>query len=476
MFSFVEKYNLRGISMSNKLYFGDNLTVLRGLQDSFVDLIYLDPPFNSKKNYNLLFRNEKGNRSDAQIRAFHDTWKWDLNAERTWTEIISNMGPSVVNLLSALRQNLGTNSILAYLVMMAPRLKELHRVLKPSGSLFLHCDSTSSHYLKLLMDAIFLPIHFRNEIIWCYRQGGRSDKYFPRKHDTIFFYTKSNNWTFNSDNVRIPYHGNGGYQTSGKGVVNQNGRTYHPNPDGKIPEDWWDIPAIPPMSKERIGYPTQKPIELLERIINACSDEGDIVLDPFCGCGTTIVAAEKLNRNWIGIDITHLAITLVKTRLEQYFGPRLSKYEIIGAPIDTDGAKQLASHDRYQFQWWALGLIGARPLDNNKRGPDGGVDGYIYFHNELQSSIVGKIVIQVKSGKVNPTTIRELATVRRQQNADISVLLTLEEPSSTMNREAANEGFLHCLYDGQLYPRLQTITIKQALDGKTVEFPKVIPY
>jgi site-specific DNA-methyltransferase (adenine-specific) len=461
--------------MINKLYYGDNLTVLRELSNSSIDLIYLDPPFNSKKNYNLLFRDEKGSKSHAQIRAFHDTWKWDLNAERLWTEIIKSMDPSVINLLSALRQNLGTNSVMAYLVMLAPRLKELHRILKPTGSIFLHCDSTSSHYLKLLMDAIFLPTNFRNEIVWCYRQGGRSERYFPRKHDTIFFYSKSTSWTFNPNDIRIPYNGKGGYQTSGKGVVGSNGRTYLPNPEGKIPEDWWDIPAIPPMSKERIGYPTQKPVELLERIIKSCSNEGDVILDPFCGCGTTVVASEKLNRRWIGIDITHLAITLVKTRLEQFFGPRLRKYEVIGTPIDNDGAIALAKQDRYQFQWWALGLIGARPFDNNKKGPDGGVDGYIFFHTELQSSTVGKIVIQVKSGKVSPTTVRELATVRRQQNADIAVLLTLEAPTPGMIREAASEAFLHCLYDGQLYPRLQILTIEQVLEGKRVEFPKVKP-
>ncbi|QNO14098.1 restriction endonuclease [Alkalicella caledoniensis] len=461
--------------MINKLYYGDNLNILKVIPTGSIDLVYLDPPFNSKKDYNLLFKNESGLKSEAQIRAFSDTWKWDINAERTWSHIVSCMKPSTISLLSSLRQFMGENSVMAYLVMMAPRLDEMHRILKDTGSIFLHCDPTSSHYLKLLMDSIFLPENFRNEIVWCYRQGGRSTRHFPRKHDIILFYSKTDNWTFNPDSVRIPYHGTGGYQTSGNGVTNPNGRNYQPNPDGKIPEDWWDIPAIPPMSKERIGYPTQKPLDLLERIISSCSNEGDVILDPFCGCGTTIVAAEKLKRKWIGIDITNLAITLVLTRLEQFFGPRLSLYSIEGTPVDIDGAKTLASQDRYQFQWWALGLIGARPLENNKKGPDGGVDGFIFFNYELQSSRVGKVVVQVKSGKVSVTTIRELSTVRRNQDADIAVLLTLEPPTQGMKREAACEGFFTCLYDGRLYPRVQILTIEETLNGSKVDYPVVRP-
>ena len=459
----------------NKLFYGDNLNILKLIGDNYVDLIYLDPPFNSKRNYNLLFQNEQGVPSVAQKLAFQDTWRWDINAERTWVEILKTMKPNIVNLLIAFRQHLGNSSVMAYLVMMAPRLQELSRVLKTTGSIFLHCDPTSSHYLKLLMDAIFQASNFRNEIIWCYRQGGRSNKHFARKHDTIFFYTKSNKWTFNADEIRVPYHGTGGFQTSGKGVTNPNGRTYLPNPAGKIPEDWWDIPSIPPMSKERIGFPTQKPLELLERIIKTCSKENQIILDPFCGCGTTIAAAEKLKRQWSGIDITHLAITLVKTRLDQFFGPRLSKYEIVGVPKDLEGAKSLALLDRYQFQWWALGLIGARPFEENRKGPDGGVDGYIFFNNELESKNVGKIIVQVKSGKVSPTTIREIATVRRNQKADIAVLVTLEEATQNMKKEAASEGFFTCLYDGNLYPRLQILTIAEALNGIKVIYPRVHP-
>ncbi len=459
--------------MKNKLYYGDNLVILGQLEDNSIDLVYLDPPFNSNKNYNLLFTNETGRVSDAQRHAFDDTWEWGLESEKTWVNIVETYDPNIVNLLAALRQHLGSSSVMAYLVMMTPRLKELHRVLKPTGSIFLHCDPTSSHYLKLLMDCIFSPSNFRNEIIWCYRQGGRGSKHFARKHDTIFFYSKSNNWTFEVNSIRIPYHGTGGYQTSGRGIRSKNGRTYHPHPEGKIPEDWWDIPAIPPMSKERIGYPTQKPLELLERIIQACSMDGQVVLDPFSGCGTAIVASEKLNRRWIGIDITHLAITLVRTRLEQYFGPRLHEFDILGAPVDLEGAISLANQDRYQFQWWALGLIGARPFEEKRKGPDGGVDGYIYFNYELRSSHIGKIIVQVKSGKVSVTTIRELASVRRSQKAEIGILLTLEPPTSNMLKEAACEGMFTCLLDGNRYPIIQIITIEQAINGQSVLYPKI---
>lgn len=396
-----------------------------------------------------------------------------MESEKAWVNIVEAFDPTIVSLLGALRQHLGSSSVMAYLVMMTPRLKELHRILKPTGSIFLHCDPTSSHYFKLLMDCIFSPSNFRNEIVWCYRQGGRGARHFARKHDTIFFYSKSNKWTFEASSIRVPYHGAGGYQTSGRGVKNKNGRTYLPNPEGKVPEDWWDIPAIPPMSQERIGYPTQKPLELLERIIKACSKEDQIILDPFCGCGTAIVAAEKLNRRWIGIDITHLAITLVKTRLEQYFGSRLHEFEIIGAPVDIEAAVSLANADRYQFQWWALGLIGARPFEGKRKGPDGGVDGYIFFNYEIQSSHIGKIVVQVKSGKVSVTAIRELSTVRRSRSAEIAVLLTLEPPTLNMTKEAACEGMLTCLLDGNLYPRVQILTIEQAINGQCVQYPKV---
>ncbi|MFA6071562.1 MAG: site-specific DNA-methyltransferase [Janthinobacterium sp.] len=192
------------------------------------------------------------------------------------------------------------------------RLIEMQRVLKPTGSIYIHCDFRLSHYLKIEMDKLF---RFRNEIIWCYRQSGRGSKSFANKHDTIFFYTKSDRYTFNDNDIRVPYEGSGGYQTSGRGVQGKNGRIYYPNPVGKIPEDWWDIPALTPMSKERVGYDTQKPKALLERIIKASSNVGDVVADFFIGSGTSLVVAKNLGRDYIGCDISTKAVGITNRRM-----------------------------------------------------------------------------------------------------------------------------------------------------------------
>ncbi|WP_175615757.1 DNA methyltransferase [Piscibacillus halophilus] len=361
-----------------------------------------------------------------------------------------------------MRQLLGTNKVLAYLTMMAPRLLELYRVLKKDGVLFLHCDPTASHYLKLLLDAVFGYKNFKNEIIWCYRQGGRGNKYFPKKHDTIFFYTKGESYTFNADSIRIPYHGTGGYQTSGKGVTNKNGKTYKPNEKGKIPEDWWDIPALAPMSKERVGYPTQKPLALLDRIIKVGSNEGDLVLDPFCGCGSAIVSAQNNNRKWIGIDVTHIAITTIKERLNNNFN-LLNDYTVHGEPIDIEGAIELSQNNRFQFQIWALSLIGINYADDYnsiKKGPDGGVDGVRYF--EKGNGVLSKAIIQVKSGKVGVKDIREFNAVIEKENAAIGVFITLKTPTKNMVSEAAGAGTFNHV-DGKIYPKISIVTIEDLL-------------
>ncbi|MBA7532881.1 hypothetical protein ES705_25111 [subsurface metagenome] len=299
---------------SNLLYYGDNLKIIREhVPDNYVDLIYLDPPFNSKATYNILFQETTDLASEAQITAFEDTWHWGHEAEKTYQEIINKAPANIVEVIIAFRKFMGNCDMMAYLIMMCIRLVELKRVLKDTGSLYLHCDSTASHYLKILLDMVFSKINFRNEIVWCYRQGGRGQRSWARKHDTILYYVKGKDWIFNGDSVRVPYEGTGGYVSKGRNIVG--GKEYKLNPLGKIPEDWWDIPALTPTSKERLGYPTQKPEALLERIIKASSNEGGVVLDPFCGCGTTVVVAQSLKRKWIGIDITHLAINLMKWRL-----------------------------------------------------------------------------------------------------------------------------------------------------------------
>lgn len=442
----------------NLLYYGDNLKILmNNIDDKSVDLIYLDPPFNSNRDYNQIFTsNEKP--SDAQITVFEDTWNWDNDVEKLYLETVKYCNNNKVSeFLILMRQLLGNNAMMAYLTMMAPRLLQMHRVLKNTGTLFLHCDPSASHYLKLLLDAVFGYTNFRNEIIWCYRQGGRGKKTFAKKHDVIFFYSKGHKYVFNADDIRIPYNGTGGYVSNNNGNV-VNGKRYKPNPLGKIPEDWWDIPALTPTSHERVGYPTQKPQALLERIILSVTNPGDIVLDPFCGCGTAVVAAEKLKRHWIGIDVTHIAITTIKKRLEKTF-TNLSPYSVKGEPIDYAGAIELSQNDRYQFQIWALSLLGLN--SGMKKGPDGGIDGIHYFESDKPCKLE-KCIVQVKSGKVSVKDIRELNSVVTREKAALGILLTLLQPTKNMLIEASTFGFYKTL-SGQEFPIIQIVKIEELL-------------
>ncbi|MEK7397596.1 MAG: site-specific DNA-methyltransferase, partial [Candidatus Poribacteria bacterium] len=311
--------------MENTLYYGDNLDILRKhIHDDSVDLIYLDPPFNSKANYNILYKELSGEFSDAQITAFEDTWHWRDNAEATFTEIIDTAPANVVKMMIAFRSFIGNNDMMAYLTMMCIRLIELRRVLKDTGSIYLHCDPTASHYLKILMDAIFGAKHFQNEIIWCYKRYTAKSNRFQHLHDILLFYSKEYNYIFNplledysEQSGKMDSHykqdENGKWFRWQKRVGQEPYKVYLS--EGVRMGDWWQLPIINASAKERLGYPTQKPEHLLERIIKASSNEGDIVLDPFCGCGTTVIEAQKLNRNWIGIDITHLAINIIKLRL-----------------------------------------------------------------------------------------------------------------------------------------------------------------
>ena len=293
----------------NTLFTHDNLFVLHGMNSEVADLIYLDPPFNSKRTYSAPIG------SKAAGSSFKDMWTWrDIN--EAYLETLAGDYPEMVRYIENVGEIHG-KAMMSYLLYMAQRIIELHRILKPTGSFYLHCDPTASHYLKLLLDCIFGKENFRNEIVWCYRQGGRGKSHFARKHDIILFYARSDKNIFYSDATRVPYDGTGGYQTSGRGVTHKDtGKVYLPNALGKIPEDWWDIPTIPPMAKERTGYPTQKPLALLHRIIKASCPEGGVVLDPFCGCATTCVAAQQLGRKWVGIDIETKAVEVLVERLE----------------------------------------------------------------------------------------------------------------------------------------------------------------
>jgi len=522
--------------MDNKLYYGDNLHILREfIPDESVDLIYLDPPFNSKADYNILFREPNGSMSDAQITAFEDTWHWNIEIERAFQELQETAPKNVVEMMQAFRDNvIGKNDMMAYLTIMCIRLIELRRVLKDTGSIYLHCDPTASHYLKLLLDSIFWGQNFRSEIIWIRTFAHSSANRPGPVHDVIFLYSKSTNYIWNivyqeydplyletfldqvDENnqryMRVDLTGAGiskgesgkpwrGIDVSSKGrhwaynpetleKWDQEGKIHWPKKKGGMPrlkrykEDlpgvllqdvWKDIRPIHNLSKERLGFPTQKPITLLERIIKASSNKGDVVLDPFCGCGTTIAAAQKLNRKWIGIDITHLAINLMKYRLNDMFELKAGKeYEVIGEPKDLSGAKELANSvdGRYQFQFWALSLINAIPYQDKKKGADTGIDGYIRFIHEK-----GKYkhaVVQVKSGHVSVKDIRDLGHVIEREQSELGFFITLEAPTKPMLVEASKKGLYHSEVWNRDYPRLQIFTIEELFAGKKPEYPSSV--
>lgn len=518
----------------NTLFYGDNLDILREyIPDASVDLIYLDPPFNSNRSYNVLFRDESGRESEAQIAAFEDTWHWNRAAERTYHELVTAAPERVSNMVAALRQLIGTNQMMAYLVMMAARLVELHRVLKPTGSLYLHCDPTASHYLKVILDTIFGAEQFRNEIIWK-RTSAHSDTkqgdviHMGRIHDVILFYTRSSAarrnelyqpydeeyvnafyrytdengrryrlgdltgpggaakgnpqyeflgvtryWRYSRERMEELYRQGRIVQTR-PGAVPQYKRYLDEQPGVPLQDVWDDILPIGAQAKERLGYPTQKPLALLERIIQASSNPDDVVLDPFCGCGTAIVAAQKLGRKWIGIDITHLAIALMKYRLRDMFGD--IPYRVIGEPRDVDAARQLAQDNRYQFQWWALSLVQAKPYGGQegsktgKKGKDTGIDGVINFIDDAYAR-PKRVIVQVKSGHVSSATVRDLVGVVNREHAAIGVLITLDEPTRDMITEAAKAGFYHSPGWGKDYPRIQILTVDELLHGAEVKMP-----
>ena len=512
----------------NKLYYGDNLDIMRDhIPDESIDLIYLDPPFNSKASYNILFQEKNGTESGAQIEAFGDTWKWGYESEQAYHELVTQSSKSLADLIQALRSFLGQNDMMAYLVMMAIRLVEMYRVLNSSGTIYLHCDTTASHYLKLVMDAIFGAFNYRNEISWR-RSNPKSHMTinFTNCRDIILRYSKSDKVVFNP----IYTEHDPDYVKKAYRYVDDDDRRYrllpllNPNDDrpnltyeflgikrvwrwtkermqkaydeglvvqlkpGAVPQykkyldeskgrtatdDWDDIKQS--AGKENLGFPTQKPEALLERIIKASSNEGDIVLDPFCGCGTTIAVAERLGRKWIGIDITNLAVTLMKNRLEDTFEEDLSPYEVLGDPKDLQGAKALAEQDKYQFEWWALGKIGARPAQDKKKGADKGIDGYIYFIDD-ESGIAKRIIVSVKGGHATVSQVRDLKGVLERERAVIGVFLTLQVPTKPMKEEAAAAGFYEPkLLPGKAYPKLQILTIEEVLNGKQIEYPRVAP-
>ena len=516
------------LSFVNQLFYGDNLDVLRRyVKDESIDLVYLDPPFKSNQDYNVLFAEKDAPAAASQLKAFEDTWEWNQDSAATHEQLIES-GGSVSDVMQAFRRFLGTNDMLAYLTMMAPRLVELRRALKPTGSIYLHCDPTASHYLKLLLDAIFGGPNFLNEIIWKrtttkndYTQGAKN---WPRIHDVLLYFGKNapsatfqqSFAEYDESYIRSHYHSvdeNGRHfqlfdltapgsgmrghpQYEFMGVTRywrynkekmqkllDEGRVIQPRPGGvprykryldemkgvALGDVWRDISAINSQAQERLGYPTQKPEALLERIINASSNEGETVLDPFCGCGTAISVAHRLNRNWIGIDITHLAIGVIKSRLLDAFGRSVAKtYTVIGEPTSLPDAAELAHEDPYQFQWWSLGLVGARHTEQ-KKGADQGIDGRLFFHDEGGTGKTKQILFSVKAGHVNVSQLRDLRGVIDREKAEIGVLLCLEDVTKPMRTEAASAGFYKSPWGN--HPKLQILTIEELFEGKGVDYP-----
>jgi site-specific DNA-methyltransferase (adenine-specific) len=450
---------------TNVLYFGDNLEILhKYIPDNSIDLIYLDPPFSSKKDYNIISGEVTGERSESQIKAFSGTWTWDQNVERTYYDILQAAPPQVATLIDALHSGLGSNDVTAYLVMMTSRLVELRRVLKDAGSLYLHYDPTAGHYLKLILDLIFGPTNFICDIICRYGTDGAGRRQFGGKQDTIFLYAKSSNYFFNPQEEKSYFEPKCGFSNI---ITEKDDKCYYNRASMR---DAWDIPGWRGNQPEMLSYPTQKPLALLERIIKASSHEGDVILDPFCGCGTALVAAQKLNRHWIGIDITYLAIRVMNKRFKDTF-PGI-EFEVVGEPLDLAGAKALANQDRYQFQWWALSLIEAQPLGEKKKGADEGIDGVIIFTDERPTR-AKRVVVQVKSGHVHVKDIRELKDIA-SRNA-IGIFVTLEPPTEEIQNEAVSAGYYHSPLWERDYPKIQILTIEELLDGKTVDMPPVIP-
>lgn len=461
----------------NKLYYGDNLDVMRAhIKDESIDIIYLDPPFNSKRSYSAIFKSPEDNsESDAQIVAFEDTWHWGQKAEEEYQQIIDLAPSEVVDVMQSLRAFLGENDMMAYLTMMANRLLQMHRILKQDGKIFLHCDPTASHYLKIVMDSIFGKTNFKNEIIWHYKRWPTKSSHLQRMHDVILFYAKDAdiceiNTVYQSPSASTLKRWGNSKQVAS---FSEDGKRNPNTESGKASEgtpldDVWDIPVIAPVSHERLGYPTQKPLALLDRILAISESEDCVVLDPFCGCGTALHASEKRKLNWIGIDITHLAVNLIENRIKTAF-PK-AEFEVIGTPKDIAGAVDLAKRDKYQFQWWASALIGAQPYQGKKKGADGGIDAIKYFTDEKGPA--KKILVSVKGGaNVDVKMIREFENVIRSNGAEIGIFITLSKPTKPMVTEAAKAGFYHSKRFAKNYPRVQIMTIEELMNSSKPDFP-----
>ena len=516
----------------NRLFYGDNLPVLREhIASESVDLVYLDPPFNSNRKYSVIFGNDTAaDDATAQVEAFDDTWHWNNSTEALFRDILMSAPEKVSDAMQAFRTLLGTNDALAYLTMMAPRLVEMHRVLRKTGTLYLHCDPTMSHYLKVLLDTIFGPEQFGSEVIWKRTSAhNRTTRYGPI-HDVILVYFKSKKWTWNktyqeydpdyvedfyrhtdangrryrlsdltSNNPGGTYLWKGKpppgkrywgvsletmerYEREGLLYYSKNGIPsyirYLDSMPGQLAQDIWnDIRPLSAKSAEKLGYPTQKPLRLLERIIETSTNPGDVVLDPFCGCGTTVDAAQKLGRQWVGIDITYLSVDLIVKRLVHTFGASvMDNVEVDGIPYDYQSAARLFEKSPFDFERWAVSMLHAQP--NERQVGDKGIDGVRRFM--LDGTSVGKALVSVKGGKnVLPTFVRDLeGTVHATADAHLGVLVTLNDKLSKGSQEVIDQsGIWTHPANGETFPVLQHVAVRQLLARDLPRLPGALaPY
>jgi site-specific DNA-methyltransferase (adenine-specific) len=502
------------------LYLGDNLEVLRGkIPDASVDLIYLDPPFKTNQDYGALFARRDSREPRTRIVAFDDTWTWTDASGAQFDDLVAAKTKLGQTLL-LLEQVVGRNDLLAYVTEMAPRLVEMHRALRQSGSLYLHCDPTASHYLKVILDAIFGPANFRNEVVWRRAHPkGHAFTRFARNHDVILGYAKDAGklkWRAQY----LPYD----EERAAKqySLIDEDGRPYqltsllNPNPDrpnltyefkgvtrvwrwtrermeeedakGRIvvPRDGQGIPrykryldeqeGIPiddfwgdidfAAGGERLGFPTQKPEKLVERILLSTTDPGDLVLDPFCGCGTTVAVAERLRRHWIGIDISYLAISLIRFRLADRFGEQ-ARYSVVGTPTSAGEALALAREDRRQFDLWALSTVGARPA-NESEGRRLGFQGERLFRED-ESNInlaLVKVVDRPDTGSVET-----LRGAMESLGAKAGIVISFERPSAQVLGLVHSLGNYEPKHSRGQYRRIQILTVDEVVAGKQPSLP-----
>jgi site-specific DNA-methyltransferase (adenine-specific) len=515
----------------NRLYFGDNLDILRRyVADASVDLVYLDPPFNSDAKYNVLFETPDSAKGAAQAEAFRDTWTWGEEAARSLDEIMTQIRGGTARFIDALRSALGHSDMMAYLVMMAVRLHELRRVLKDDGSLYLHCDPTASHYLKIILDGIFGPQNFRSEIIWKRTNARGTVGKWPRLHDVLLHYTASDKFYFDpvrvkADERKLPHTlitGPDGlkYQTyeltaPGTTKTGPSGlpwRGYDPSKYGRhwanthatmdawdsaglmhwparngfprrraatpfnpelrqvvVGDVWTDIDRINQSAAERIGYPTQKPLALLNRIVQSSTKPGALVLDPFCGCGTTIEAAHRAGRRWVGVDVAYHAVRVIEGRLEREFRGT-ARFDVLGIPASFEHAEALAERDKYQFQWWANYLFDPHAVREIKKGMDRGIDGELYFPMGVGRRDYGRLLMSVKGGQnVGPAMVRDFRGVLEREKAEMGLFICLYPPTTEMIREATEAGYVDTAQGRK--PKLQIVSIKAWFQGERPDLP-----